>query len=704
MTATSWNYIQLWLLTALVGLTHSVRALGAETEGAAFVAPYNRSAGPTALKLDVAFSQSRPKPAEVIPIMPDSNAHIGAFATGSAPFTGLVANQWPEASYCNNLVWNLRPAADTLLVGERRLAVIVHSTNNIGTIRLSELHRVLAAPEGDPAYAGRKRWPSAEWPRLSFAPTTWLDVGGRSYGAIRVYIEGRSSWAREALGVRCMKHSEPSSDGIAKQFRSRPFRSDVAECIDADDIVKRVRRDPAGIGFVNYTGQPLKGVRVLAVEDDFPPDWPFAFGLPGPVLPVSREGVVEVAAWSRPEAKRPTGPIALKLGKFLQPEYPLSEPLLLFVHPKAPQNVKDFAAFCVSEEGSRVAETLGLITPRMDAESKAQERLAALRNGEGTPIGIVGDGALRKLMRQVGLAYTREKRPVVIKYESAKPEDVAKIFVKERYAAMISFAAPNTTMVAREWQALESAGLQTTTLGARALAVIVHPSNPRRHFTGLELQQIVSGQVRDWRALAAPTAAQGGGPAPGRDMREDCTMRLCLPERESPANTLLVQRLSLTQVAKCERLETDAEILAAVASDVNALGIVNVASLPAGTVMEGKRQEARGNSGKSDAATERRSDEGKLKTQNPKIKNPIDPEVKQGFAVVALGKAAAWPKPDDIFAGRYPLAEHLTAYQRAGAPEHTKALLAEWPKLEGLRAALLAAGITVPTPTAAPAQ
>ncbi len=129
----------------------------------------------------------------------------------------------------------------------------------------------------------------------------------------------------------------------------------------------------------------------------------------------------------------------MKLGKVLQPEYPLSEPLLLFVHPKAPQNVKDFAAWCVSEPGATVAETIGLITPFADAQTKAQQRLTDLRAGKGEPLAVCGQGSLYYLARDLTLSFTRSTRPVELKYEPETAEHLATLFLQGHHAVLLSW-------------------------------------------------------------------------------------------------------------------------------------------------------------------------------------------------------------------------------------------------------------------------
>ena len=122
--------IRMW--GGAVGLAASLASLFslfAETSRVdTLIAPYNHSAGPTMLKLDMAFSAGpQTNGQELVPIKPDVNAHMGGFIYRYPPFAGLIANQWPGASYCNNLTWEFRDQTRAWLVGERRLAVVVNN-------------------------------------------------------------------------------------------------------------------------------------------------------------------------------------------------------------------------------------------------------------------------------------------------------------------------------------------------------------------------------------------------------------------------------------------------------------------------------------------------------------------------------------------------------------------------------------------------
>ena len=408
-------------------------------------AQYDRSAGPMTAQLDSAFAQgANSRGMHGVIVAPSSQALPYYLGGSSATFDAVLAQQWASVNACRTLTSRFPATADSqvYLIGERRLALIVHPTNDLKAIRLTALHRILAALGDDPQYQlDITKHPGKEWPARQSTPAQWNDVGGKTAVPVCVYAEGASSWTREELSQHYLKCQEMMQG--CKSITGRPYRRDIVECIDPDDVINHVSRDPAGIGLVQYTGQKLRGVKVLAIEDDFPEDWSGDFDVPGPILPVRSDGTVDLSAWEAAvKAKRPTGPIAMKLGRVLQPEYPLSEPLLLFVHPKAPQNVKDFAAWCVSEPGANIAETLGLITPFADAQTKAQQRLADLRAGKGEILTACGQGSLYYLARDLTLAFTRSTRPVELKYEPETTNRLATLFLQGRHSVLLSWGTP----------------------------------------------------------------------------------------------------------------------------------------------------------------------------------------------------------------------------------------------------------------------
>lgn len=97
-------------------------------------------------------------------------------------------------------------------------------------------------------------------------------------------------------------------------------REDFEKLDDADDVIAKVQRDRNAIGFILHEGEPPSGVKVV------------------PVMATPDASVV-----------------ALKEGKFIQPEYPLAEWLVLYLRPDASPQARAFFEFATSEAGAKIA-------------------------------------------------------------------------------------------------------------------------------------------------------------------------------------------------------------------------------------------------------------------------------------------------------------------------------------------------------------
>lgn len=96
------------------------------------------------------------------------------------------------------------------------------------------------------------------------------------------------------------------------------FRDNFALCADAREVIDEIAADRNGIGFVVFTGQLPKGVRVL------------------------------------PLSEKPGGDfVTPKLTPVAQKEYALSLPILLHLHPAASQTTRDFARWAGSRAAAR---------------------------------------------------------------------------------------------------------------------------------------------------------------------------------------------------------------------------------------------------------------------------------------------------------------------------------------------------------------
>ena len=84
---------------------------------------------------------------------------------------------------------------------------------------------------------------------------------------------------------------------------------------------------------------------------------------------------------------------------------------------------------------------------------------------------------------------------------------------------------PRKGSIAAQWMELEGKGLRSYTIGARVAAVIVNAKTGKTSLTPNELKMILSGQVRDWRALSVPDG-----------QLDDNTIKLFHPHQTTPSS------------------------------------------------------------------------------------------------------------------------------------------------------------------------
>jgi ABC-type phosphate transport system substrate-binding protein len=350
------------------------------------------------------------------------------------------------------------------------------------------------------------------------------------------------------------------------------------ECADSEDIVKKVKADPNGVGFLQCRGVMPTGVKILPVAVDADH---------APVKPTD--------------------------GPFIQPEYPLAEPLVLYLHPTEPEAAKRFCEFCIGPEGSAIAGKFGLITPYMQKQAEGKARLAEMKSGTGMRISMVGNEVGRSACQEAAVEYARAKAVIQPSYGSTN-DDVVSIgaFVagseegRQLRELLVLDDKPSS-------KALEKYGKQCNELmpeefciAGRATAIIVNGGNKLKSLTMGQVAAIFSGEADDWNiigqtGLSAPVGGAGGKGipihrfgVPGTDPASVILYKNCLPEldvqRGAAPNARPAagpgERPGARPGAGGAPLVTlkknTAEVLAAVSMDPNAIGFIDLASLPGG--------------------------------------------------------------------------------------------------------------------------
>jgi hypothetical protein len=257
------------------------------------------------------------------------------------------------------------------MIGQARVLAVANRNNAVEGIKYSDVQRALWVKGKD------MKWPE----------------GNRGTKVIKPHCEKAWGVAWLILRRSCM---------LARgQFTGpfRAFRDDLDCCQNDDEVLQKVGKDANSIGFILYRS-PLaqKNVKVLSVGD-----------------------------------KGCTNLVAPKLAPVIQEDYPLSEPIVLYLNPDAPPLARQFCEFASGGEGAKIAEKYGLVTPWEQWKYEGDCRLMEMKHGKGTHLSAIGVRVSRTMMPDLAAEYVRANQVVQLSFEQADAE-VAAIytFVKSR--------------------------------------------------------------------------------------------------------------------------------------------------------------------------------------------------------------------------------------------------------------------------------
>ncbi|MCP4379474.1 MAG: hypothetical protein GY794_25295, partial [bacterium] len=275
-------------------------------------------------------------------------------------------------------------------LGELRLLCVVNLGNSISNISLEGIGLLLKKAE---------------------KPTSWKTVGGIG-SKVKCYVEAANSTSREIVQWKCLTWRSKTAGG------RHSYRKDVVTCVSPAEIVRKVAADRSGLGLFLYNPndkelrKALSRVRVLKIGTTDA----------GPFVDPSLEPVLQVA-------------------------YPLSESVVMFLHPKAPPVVSEFAKFCVSLPGTKIADSHGLITPWHQKQYEGKLRLAEMKSGKGVRVSAVGIAAGRGALRGMAIEYVRAKEVIQMPYAGVN-SDVTSIEAFVRVGADKATTQPADAKVA----------------------------------------------------------------------------------------------------------------------------------------------------------------------------------------------------------------------------------------------------------------
>ncbi|MCL2645571.1 MAG: substrate-binding domain-containing protein [Phycisphaerales bacterium] len=393
-----------------------------------------------------------------------------------------------------------------------------------------------------------------------------------------VYAEAPRSLAMSVVRFTAMRKIIDSNE-----WNFFPFGNVWQQCASGEDVIEKVKANRAGIGFVLFKDRLPTGVKVLSVS------------------------------------KRPDDPaIKPSDAPLIQTDYPLAQPLVLYLHPTQPVAAKRFCEFAVSPEGAAIAEQFSLITPWRENQYYGEKRVAEMKAGKGPRIFVPGVTGGRAVLQDVAVDFVRAKALLQVTYQPGESAAAVGGFVNAgspQRELLLLDGRPNEQTLRQygtKWNDLQPVESMPA---AAAVAVVVNPANKIASLSIDQLQSILTGKTGDWKLLGS-TARSGDIHVFG------------LPGDTTTSKIISKELLPITQASKLKTRKDIAEVLSAVSLDPQAIGFVDLAAIPAG--------------------------------QNVKIL-PIGPAIKP-----------ADPTPANIKSGMYPLAQRMFLYVHPKASDTAK--------------------------------
>ncbi|MFW6279511.1 MAG: substrate-binding domain-containing protein [Planctomycetota bacterium] len=315
----------------------------------------------------------------------------------------------------------------------------------------------------------------------------YATLSDRKQNRQRTPIFGEHTW--KSMSAQVLRGSCLRVDDV-----SYAMRRDVNVGHGRGEIIRKVRRNPGAVGTILWTGKRLPDVEAVPIAED------------------------EDGPYVKPTAK-----------PLLQKNYPLSEYVVLYVKPDAPDLAREFCEFAVSKEGSDIATEEGLFTPHRHIQHKRKRRVRRVRQGLGPEISGVTVGAGWEALRAMWKEYVRAEKAVQFScLRSRKKWSAVRDFLgadasggddpertRDRRDLLLLPGSPGEEAMDRYGEKWRKLAPERHELAARVVGIIVNPANELRSLTPGQVRMIFTGRVSDWRVTGGSgLSAPADGPVP----------------------------------------------------------------------------------------------------------------------------------------------------------------------------------------------
>jgi phosphate transport system substrate-binding protein len=308
-------------------------------------------------------------------------------------------------------------------------------------------------------------------------------------------------------------------------------------CPSPAELIEKVASDPNAIGFMRFGSDVIKAhkkVKIIAIQRDTAED--------KAVLP-SMETISDGS-------------------------YPLCERMTLLAKSDASPATTAFLSVASHLDWKTIGDDSGFWPTSEIRRWREEQRLEQLKAGKAAKVTVVGPSAAKGIVEAACLAFTRDEVAIKPAYSVAKEGDALRRLMAREADLLGSDGALTPDALAPYAKELPELELRSVPLGRSGVAMVIHPANTLDSITIEQLHGVLSGSVREWWfELPGSRVIKRFGPTATDDGLSWLADRLKMPVRS----------------LKLEHRRTAAEILTAVASDPQAIGVLSLSEVPAET-------------------------------------------------------------------------------------------------------------------------
>ena len=486
----------------------------------------------------------------------DARANFGWFCAPTQDLFDVLVQEsrlTPHDQWC----WKVRfppgtPQPEAFLVGHLRVVLVAHRDNPVEAMTLAGLRKALSEP---------------------CKSLSWSQIDGAGTHKIEVFGPPENSWARKLVRDKCLSRWHDAEQPGVREFQRLGFRDDMTACEDAREVLAKVRAHRYALGWFACTApldpQVLHGVKPLRIAAD-----------------------------------RLDAAVSPPLADSGDPAYPLAEPLVLYVHPKAPPKAWEFARFAQSEEAAKIAQRHGIWPDWLHRDAQRQERLALVKAGKGTPITVYSLMGRKAMLQDLATKFVEDKAAIQMKVEKKGNWDKAfaryaqgeiDFFLTDETATEDEMTPKDAKASSKEDDAKKDGNAKAgnpqkakstptrVELGQMAVGVIVHPENLLDSLPLDELQGIFSGEIKAWpgmKDLVAKMHLVGLDPQSPLTLLFKEKLAVASPSTAASGDTSPGRSATDFSLAKYTAKPDTEQVILTVARDPSAIGFVDLSRLP----------------------------------------------------------------------------------------------------------------------------